>query len=149
MTQARTIGPDILSICALLVGVYLAVESSALAAMLVFIIAIPIRPENLLYATIFVIYLGITGRLRPVGALVLFAVALLVELSLTHFAGGYGWHTLFYYSFVSKSAALSGDHPHLGWLDYLNFYLGRLDRILMGQGELPIFALLGFGGLVL
>lgn len=157
---ARRLGPDILSIFALMLGGYLAfgyddynspqkLAGRPLAASIVFLVAIAIRPENALYALLLVLYLWIGRSLTITPAAFLMVGAFVIYFGITMIFGHYGWHTLFYFSFVNKSAALSDGQPHLGWLDYMNFYLGRLDRILMGQGELPIFALVGLGGLLL
>lgn len=82
-------------------------------------------------------------------ASVFIACALIIYVMITTIAGNYGWQTLFYYTFVSRTGALGAAHPRLTLMEYVNIYLGRLDRILMGRGELPIFALIGFGGLAL
>jgi hypothetical protein len=37
----------------------------------------------------------------------------------------------------------------MGLLDYAKMYFNRLDRIIFGQDELPVFALVGFGALCL
>lgn len=146
--QARTVGPDILSIFTLMLGAFLALEDSAIAAVAMFMTAILVRPENILYTVPFSIYLTLKQRSPKYDvAIILTFTAVLIEKAITWAAGAYSWKTLFYYSFVSKTALAT--QPHLGLLYFLNFYLGRLDHILIGQGELPIFALIGFGALCL
>jgi hypothetical protein len=158
--QARNIGPDVVSLFAILLGAYLAfgyrdrehgpvLVGRPLAAAIVFAIAVAIRPENLLYATGFVFYLTVRHRLTPWGGGVMLAISFLIYFAITSIVGSYGWNTLMQYTFVSHTTALDQNHPQFGLYEYINFYLGRLDRIVMGQGEFPIFALVGLGGILL
>ena len=70
-----------------------------------------------------------------------------IYLLLTRISGNYGWQTQFVYSFVNKMATPVAEH-HGVWY-YVAAYMGRIDRILFGSGELPIFALVAFGTLCL
>jgi hypothetical protein len=147
---ARNVGPDMLSIFLLLLGAYLAIERDRpLACALVFIGSIAVRPENVLYAGIFILYLGLFGKLTPARTVLCLAAAGAFCLGLTQFTAHYGWKTQFYYTFVKKSAAAGEAPPPMGLLDYAKMYFNRLDRIVFGQDELPVFALVGFGALCL
>lgn len=149
VTQARTIGPDILSVFCLLFGVYSMMQNRPVSGSFALLAAIPVRPENILYLVVFELYLLGTRQLRWVHALLFIVAGLGIYEIITTVAGHYGWQTLFYYSFINKTEAIGDAHPHLTLMDYGMFYLGRLDHILIGQGEAPMFALIAFGALVL
>ena len=149
LLMARNIGPDILSDLLLLGGVFLIVRDRPLAGAVAMIVAVVARPENILYAVVFICYLGITRQLALPKAIACFVGSVLVYMALVRASGNYGWTSLMYYTFVSKSATPGAAAPHLGLIGLLNIYLGRLDRLLLGQGELPIFALVGYGALCL
>ena len=147
---ARNIGPDILSLFTLLLGVYLAIERDRpVASALVFVASIAVRPENLIFAGVFLLYLGWIGRLSPSRILLSLAAAGVLYIGLAKLSGNYGWKTLFAYSLVKRSASVSNTSSQLTLLDYLKIYAGRLDRVFMGRGELPMFLLVGFGALCL
>jgi hypothetical protein len=147
---ARNVGPDVLSVFVLLAGVYLAIERDRPLTSVVFLIgSIAIRPENILYAGAFIIYLGWLGKLAPSRIIMCLAAVAVLYAGLVQFSGNYGWRTQFYYTFIKKSADAGASPPHMDWLDYARMYLGRLDRIVFGQDEVPIFVLVGFGGLCL
>ncbi len=147
---ARNVGPDILSTFVLLAAVYLAIERDRpLTSAIVFIGSIAIRPENILYAGVFILYLGWVGKLAPSRIIMCLAAAGILYIGLIQLSGNYGWKTLFYYTFVKKTVDVGAPLPHMEWLDYALMYIGRLDRIVFGQDEVPIFVLIGFGGLCL
>jgi hypothetical protein len=147
---ARNVGPDILSILVLLVGVYLAIERDRpLSSVIVFIGSVAIRPENILYAGVFILYLGWLGKLAPLRIIVCLAAVGVLYAGMVHLSGNYGWTTQFYYTFIKKSADAGAAPPHMAWIDYARMYIGRLDRIVFGQDEVPTFVLIGIGGLCL
>jgi hypothetical protein len=148
--MARNVGPDLLSVFALLAGAYLAIERDRpLASAVAFIASIAIRPENILYAGVFLLYLGWLGKLAPLRLILCLAAAGVLYVGVIQSSGNYGWTTLFYYSFINKTAAPADARPHMELIDYARMYIGRIDRIIFGRGELPIFVLIGFGALFL
>jgi hypothetical protein len=147
--MARNIGPDMLSDFALLFAVFLIMHERPLAGVALLLIAITARPENILYAGVFICYLAVVRLLSPLKVLACLAATALLYLVLVRTSGNYGWTSLLYYTFVTKSATPGTTTPVLGTFAIINMYLGRFDRILLGQGELPIFALIGFGALCL
>lgn len=158
--QARNVGPDILSVFLLLLGAYLAfgyrdrdtgegMAGRPLLAAVMFLVAVAVRPENILYAVVFLLYLGVRRSLTIRGTAFLLCGTFVIYFAITLLTGSYGWSTLFHYTFINRTQAL-GSGPHaMRLLDYINFYLGRLDRIVLGQGELPVFALVALGGILL
>src|SRR3984957_4012020 len=148
--SARTAGPDIVSIFVLLAAVYLSIERDRpIASALTFIVAIAVRPENIIYAGVFLVYMTWAGNLSPMRSILCLAAAGALYLGLVRSSGNNGWRTLFYFTFVNKGAATGGAPRSIGLIDYARMYIGRLDRIFLGRGELPIFVLVGFGGLCL
>ena len=149
VTLARTVGPDILSIFCLLLGAYLMMRDRPISSAAVFLVAILVRPENIVYAGLFLLYLGIVRQLSVWQTVMFLVGAGVAYAGISWFGGNYGWKTLFYWVFVNRDAVPGAAPPPIGWTDIVKVYVGRLDRILLGQGELPIFLLVGFGALCL
>jgi hypothetical protein len=146
---ARVIGPDILSIAFVLGGAYFAIKGRPVTSAIIFVLSITARPENVLYAGIFLCYLGIVQSLSLLWTGVFLVLALAVYKGISTIGNNYGWKTLFYYVFVNRSARPGVAAPPIGIHSLLAAYLGRLDRIIFGGGESPVFALVGFGVLCL
>ena len=149
VTLARTVGPDILSVCFLLYGAFLAIRHRSIISAAIFLASILVRPENIVYAVMFLVYLGIVRQLSIVQTAMFLAGAVVAYVAISLFGGNYGWKTTFYWVFVNRDAVPGAAPPPIGWHDILMVYVGRLDRILLGQGELPVFVLVGFGALCL
>ena len=149
VAMGRTIGPDMLSDLAIVLAGFLMIEHRrlALASAVILLAAVLIRPENILYAGVFLIYMAWTSSLRLPWLGVFLVGTAAIYLLLTRISGNYGWQTQFVYSFVNKMATPVAEH-HGVWY-YVAAYMGRIDRILFGSGELPIFALVAFGTLCL
>jgi hypothetical protein len=149
VAMGRTIGPDMLSDLAIVFAAFLMMEHRrlALASAAILMLSVLIRPENILYAGTFLLYMGWNRSIRLpwVGFLLVGTAA--VYLVMARLSGNYGWQTQFVYTFVSKAATPSVEH-HGAWY-YLGVYVRHIDRILFGRGELPIFVLVGFGTLCL
>ena len=149
VTLARTVGPDILSICLLLYGAYLAMIRRSITSAAIFVASILVRPENIVYAGMFLLYLGVVRQLSVWQTGAFIAGAGLAYIGISLFGGNYGWKTLFYWVFVNREAVPGAAPPPIGTADIVRVYISRIDRILLGQGELPIFLLVGFGALCL
>jgi hypothetical protein len=149
VTLARTVGPDIMSICCLLFGAYMMMRQRPIISAAIFIGSILVRPENIVYAGMFLIYLGIVRQLTPPQAVLFLLGAGAAYVGISLFGGNYGWKTLFYWVFINREAVPGAAPPPIGMADIVSVYVGRLDRILLGQGELPIFLLVGYGALCL
>ena len=81
------------------------------------------RPENLIFAGVFLLYLGWIGRLSPSRILLSLAAAGVLYIGLAKLSGNYGWKTLFAYSLVKRSASVSNTSSQLTLLDYLKYRL--------------------------
>ena len=149
VTLARTVGPDILSICFLLFGTYIMIRGRPMVSASIFVASILVRPENIVYAGMFLLYMGIVRQLSLWQTVVFLLAAGVAYAGISLFGGNYGWKTLFYWVFVNRDAVPGAAPPPIGLADIVRVYVGRLDRILLGQGELPIFLLVGFGALCL
>jgi hypothetical protein len=146
---ARSVGPDILSIAFLLGGAYFAMQDRPVVSAIIFVVSITARPENLLYAGTFLCYLGIVRGLSLLQTGGFLVAAFLAYLGVSSLSNNYGWKTLFYFVFVNRSARPGAAAPHIGLQELVLAYIGRLDRIFLGQGELPVFALIGYGAVCL
>jgi hypothetical protein len=146
---ARSVGPDILSIGYLLFGAYFAMRGHPVLSAYAFLGSIVARPENIIYAGVFLLYLGVTRQLSPWRTGLFIAATGALYSAISAFGGNYGWKTLFYYVFINRNARPGNPVPHIGLADYVMAYLGRIDQIFLGQGELPVFLLIGYAALCL
>jgi hypothetical protein len=147
----RTISPDMLSALAIALTAFVIIEHRrlALVSAAILLLAILIRPENIIYAGLFLVYMGYRGDIRLSWVVMLLVGVAAIYLIETQASGNYGWKTLFEYTFVNKSVA-PAEEAHHNILFYVEAYLGRIDLILFGSSvELPIFALVTFGALCL
>ena len=151
VAAGRTIIPDMLSALAIVSAAFVMMEHRALALLsaAILLFAILIRPENIIYAGLFILYMAYRSDIRLSWATMLLVGAAAIYLIETRASGNYGWKTLFEYTFVNKSVT-PAEQVHHNILFYVEAYLGRIDLILFGSSvELPIFALVTFGVLCL
>lgn len=146
----RTIIPDMLSVLTIFAGAFVMIEhrrfAAASAALLLF--AVLIRPENIIYAGVFITYMGYRRDIQLTWVATLLAGSAAVYLIIDRMSGYYGWQTLFEFSFINKSMTSAAAHHDI--MFYAKVYLDHMDRILFGHfGELPVFALIAFGALCL
>ena len=143
---SRGIGPDGLSTFVVLLAIYLCLEQERiLPGIIVFIISIGVRPENVFYAEIFFIYLVVFGKLKPVNFAVSSVAAASLFFGLRFYNYNYSWGMLFYHTFVHRITDPHDVTSAVGFWDYVRAYVGQLDRVLIGKGEFPVFVLIGFG----
>jgi hypothetical protein len=149
VAMGRTIGPDMLSDLAIAFAAFLMMEHRRLALIgaAVLVLSVLIRPENILYVGIFLLYMGWSGSIRLPWVAFLLVGSAVLYVVMARLSGNYGWQTQFVYTFINKAATPAVEH-HGVWY-YLGVYLRHIDRILFGSGELPIFVLVGFGALCL
>jgi hypothetical protein len=143
--------PDALSTLVILLALFLAIERqhrAAGAALLV--VAIAVRPENILYCGIFLAYLAASRRMGLGKCLAFCGAAVAFYLLLTGRTNNYGWRTLFYFAMVDNTIAPAGFVSPLTFLDYLTIYLRQIDAIVFTtQDGFAFFALIGLGALCL
>jgi hypothetical protein len=142
--------PDMLSVLTIFTAVFVVLEHRRFAAVSVALLlfALLIRPENIIYAGVFIIYMGYRRDIRLPWIATLLAGLAAVYLIVARTSGYYGWQTLFEFTFINKSSTFVEVHHEIAF--YANVYLSRIDRILFGRfGELPVFALVAFGALCL
>ena len=147
----RTIWPDMLSALAIASAAFVMIELRrfAFVSAAILLLAILIRPENIIYAGLFLVYMGYRGDIRLSWVTMLLVGVAAIYLIETQASGNYGWKALFDYTFVNKTVA-PAEEVHHNILFYVAAYLGRIDHILFGgSGELPVFALVTFGALCL
>jgi hypothetical protein len=138
--------PDSLSLFLILLGFFIAIElRNAAAGLCVLIVAIAARPENIMYLGVLAVYLFLGGRNR-IMVFCLAAIGALLFIFLRKHSGGYGWTTLFYFTFVSRSIDLPTFVSPLRLRDYLTIYRQELaSQIFNPQEGLAVFVLAGFG----
>lgn len=144
----RDVGPDMMSVALLFGAAYFAIERrSPTWAVALLMIAIPTRPENVIYAGLFILYLAAVRDLAVWRALAALVISVAVFLVVSH--GNYGWRTLLYYTFIHTNAVPTAGADTLTPHKIANLYLSRVSHILTGSDELPVFMLIGFGALCL
>ncbi len=148
IAQAST--PDGLSVLALLLAVYLIIAAERpIAGATVLLLAIPVRPENIIYVVILLAYLTVARGLSWRVAAILGASAVAIYEGLTIVSHNYGWRTLFYYTHVDMTVPLVGFHSPLTLVDYAKYYIIELDRmIFLGSEGFTLFLLAAFGAVV-
>ena len=146
---ARSVGTDIFSIAFLLFGAYFAIRDRPMLSASIFALSILARPENSVYAGMFLLYLGVTRKLTVLQTLGFLIATFAFYAGVSQFGANYGWKTLFYFVFINRNAVPGTPIPTIGMWDILMVYVSRLDRILLGQGELPVFVLIAYGALCL
>jgi hypothetical protein len=150
VSVGRAMIPDMLSVLTIFTAVFVVLEHRRFAAVSVALLlfALLIRPENIIYAGVFIIYMGYRRDIRLPWIATLLAGLAAVYLIVARTSGYYGWQTLFEFTFINKSSTFVEVHHEIAF--YANVYLSRIDRILFGRfGELPVFALVAFGALCL
>lgn len=105
---SRVATPDALSVLLLLSALFIFFEKKMVKLSLsVFLIAIFVRSNNIIFITMFVSYLIILDVYLKRFSDVCFKVIMLFlsvvsYFSISHFSGSYGWWTLFYHSFIGN-----------------------------------------------
>jgi len=148
---AQLATPDALSVFVLLLGTFFTIETKFLRTGIgIFIASILIRPENIIYAFIFLAFLTTIRRLALTSCAIGLCVAFAIYFAETRLSENYGWATLFYFTFIDWRI-LEGTHASsLGLSDYAYIYAKELFRLVFSRGAaFPVFALVGFGAVLL
>ena len=139
--------PDSLSVFVILLAVFLIMERErTIAGLSMLIVAIAVRPEDILYAMTFTTYCYLFKRQSRLVIVALGLGAILLFLVVTRTAHDYGWTTLFYFTFVDHSIKLPGFVSPLRLGDYFVIYRHQLFVMFYETYQgLRIFAPVLFG----
>ncbi len=119
----RMISPDALSTLFFLCAFFLLIErKNVLLSLLVAVLAITVRPDNILLAGLLFVF-AFTGypqhRVWYAASLAAGVGLYLVQVNMS---GNYGWQTLMYHSFVNFLSEPAKYIPSLSFVDYLRIY---------------------------
>ncbi|MBZ5667031.1 MAG: hypothetical protein LAO30_20815 [Acidobacteriia bacterium] len=131
--------PDGLSTLVVLAGLWAISRSKLLPGVLLLLVSVWIRTDNILLVITILGYLIWQKRMTLVDAGVLSALAVGSVVFISHFSGNYGWRVLFQFSFIGGRAPAEID-PHFGVAEYLAVATGSAETIIP---QVAIWALLG------
>jgi hypothetical protein len=132
--------PDALSSLLLLSSTWALVRGRMFPGVLLLLVSIWSRTDNILFVILILVWLAGTGKLSLSHAALLSLVGMASVLVIDHFSGNYGWSVLLRYSFIGgRSPAEIA--AHLSLRDYI-MVLGRGVEGIGGQ-ELALWTLLG------
>ncbi len=142
LALARQSTPDMLSALALLGASLCLLRLREVApALAILVIAVFIRPDNLLFGGVLALVMLTLGALDWRRALVFLAAISLVYFAIAHYAGGYGWTTHFYFSNVERIYDLESFSSPLGRWDYLTIYAQNAAAVALTE-SVVLFAFL-------
>jgi hypothetical protein len=143
LTLARYSTPDALSTLVILAAFFCFAERQDIRTGLsLLVIAIGIRPDNILLLLITALYIAVFYRKRLLWAVGTSLVGVGLYAAEATYSGSYGWTTLFYHSFVQHLLTPSGFQSPLDLPSYLNIYLMHMDPKVQ-ESSLLLFAMLG------
>ncbi len=132
--------PDALSSLLVLSSAWALVRQRFFPGVLLLLVSIWGRTDNILIVLLVLVWLAGTGKLSLSHSAVLAVVAVASVLVINHFSGNYGWGVLFRYSFIAgKSPAEIGSH--VSWRDYMVAVGHGLKEI--GGQEIALWTLVG------
>jgi len=143
--------PDSLSVFALLLGTFFLIETGFLmAGAIIFVLAILIRPENIIYAFIFLLYLAAARKMALINVSLMLGAAVAVYLVDTRLTHNYGRTILFYFNFFDWTVLQNTEKASLTWADYAYIYAKEIAKLFLARNSgFPIFALVGLGAFLL
>jgi hypothetical protein len=132
--------PDALSSLLLLLSTWVLVRGRVFPGVLLLLVSVWSRTDNILFVILILVWLAGTGKLSVSHAALLSLVGVASVLVINHFSGNYGWSVLLRYSFIGgRSPAEIAAHVSLR--DYI-IVLGRGVEGIGGQ-ETTLWTLLG------
>lgn len=138
--------PDSMSLFVILLGIYLSFEREYVTSgMIILMLSVLIRPENILYVLAFGAYFFLNGGKRSI-VLGLAFIAIGLYLFIVRSNEYYGWRTYFYFTFVDRSISLPTFVSPLTFWDYVRIYRQQVAIAIAEPAEgLAIFVLVAFG----
>jgi len=145
---ARLSTPDALSTLIVLTALWLLVEQGrSQAGMLLLLLSIPVRPDNLLWLLTMGGYTGIRKRSDRTMAASVLVGGIVLYLVLARGSGNLGWTILFHHSFVERISYPGTFQPSLTAFEYLWIYLRESHPVNLPPFVM-LFSLAGAGLLV-
>ena len=147
----RLATPDSLSVFTLLTGTFLVTETRFFKIGLVaFICSLFFRPENVIYALVFVAYLLATRRISLVSSSVTLCAAFGVYFAETRLTHNYGWTTLFYFTYFDWKVLEDASMNSLKLSDYAHVYAEEIFKLFSSRNAvIPLVTLAALGALML
>jgi hypothetical protein len=134
LALGRSGTPDALSTTLVLAGLWAAIENKVMLSLLLLLLSIWVRTDNLLLTLTVLIWMALSSRLRPVHAAIAALLAIISVGIINHFSGNYGWLVLFRCSFIGCKPPL--DHmPAVSVREYVEVFLTNA-KILAPQAAL-------------
>jgi hypothetical protein len=148
---AIRVTPGATSVFVLLLRTFFVMETKFLRTGIgIFIASILIRPENIIYASIFLAFLAAIRRLVLTSCAIGLCVAFGIYFAETRLSQNYGWSSLFYFTFIDWRILEGTPASSLGLSDYAYIYAKEAFRLVFSPGTaFPVFALVGFGAILL
>lgn len=132
--------PDALSSLVLLTSTWALIRGRIFPGVLLLLLSIWSRTDNILFVILILVWLSATGKLSLSQAAVLSLAGVASVFVINHFSGNYGWSVLLRYSFIG--GRFPAEIPaHVSLREYI-MVLGRGFEGIGGQ-ELALWALLG------
>jgi len=136
----RTGGPDALSSLVVISGCFLALREKLFPAILLLLISVWIRTDNVLVVVAVLAWLLWEGKLRAGYVFVLASLAAASVELINFFSGNYGLKALFYFSFIHGRSPAEIT-PHVTVVDYARVFLQSAQSV---GPQLAPWLLLGF-----
>ena len=135
--------PDSLSTLIVVSGLYLLFRKWTLLAVVLLLVSIWIRTDNVLLALVVLFWLAWTKRMSVLYAGLLGSLALASVAFINHYAGNYGYLVLFRYSFVAGKypAEIAGS---ITVREYLRALFSGLETVLPQSAPWVLLGLLGW-----
>ena len=135
--------PDALSTLVVISGLYLLFKNRTLPAILLLLVSIWIRTDNILLALAALAWMAFTKRMSVLYASLLASLALASVVFINHYSGNYGYLVLFRYSFIA------GKYPAeiVGGVtarEYLRTFLSGLETIVPQSAPWILLGLLAW-----
>jgi hypothetical protein len=121
--------PDALSTLVVLLGLLAISRRKDFPGVLLLLVSIWIRTDNLLLALAVIAYLLWEKRVTLYQATILAAISVGSVFFINHFSGNYGWRILFQFSFLGGRSPAEVV-PHFGMTQYLAIFIRSAETIL-------------------
>ncbi len=134
LALGRSGTPDALSTAVVLGGLWAITSNRLMLGLLLLLVSIWIRTDNVLLTLVVILWLLLSARLPLYQATVAALLAVASVLAINHFSGNYGWLVLFRCSFLGCKPPLD-NLPRITVREYLEVFVTNL-KILAPQAAL-------------